>query len=484
MIATWIVALAVATPQQPAPVQSPASVVVRLDVGTELTGRIVTETADYLELELATGTRVGFPRARALAITAVAESDDHVAANTGGHGRDEWYLLHDGEGRSVGWLHDAVVPDPSGGTRFSQEWRFFDASGATEITLLEVVDARRAPVSCFYHERRRASDDDRVRDERLVRAVVTEARIEVVRKSIRDEAREVYDFAAGTRFPLELRDELRQRTVGAPARFTHLLFDPGREQFVTEVFEVGQHRRVAIDGRQLGVRVLEAETASGVNAEWLDAAHRTVRREINGPCLVAVPVPEADARREAERRAALFPPALGKDPGSRFSMWVPNPLWRFVDDGVVGQITARAELEDATVSLVEFGHFDRDETAEAATDSVLRWLRLLHGDLSVDTRAVVPVRGQPAVRVTARFSRTDAGRVDPRRLAVFVLRVGGSIVALSCEAPRHSFARLEADFERILASVELHGQGVSPQLQGPVRPRALAAIDQDRRRKS
>jgi hypothetical protein len=459
-----------AVPQDPA---SGASAIVKLNVGTEISGRVVHETEDYIELEISTGNVVGFAKSRTLSIVRTAAAPrpvDDQAEDDGSwlESRDEWSLVHDGSGRAVGWVHATVGPGDDGEVRIGEEWRFFDESGSTELTVLEVVGASGEPLSSFYHERFRGKTDPRVLGERVVHAVVDGQKLVMTRRSTRGDHRQTYPFPSGTRFPLEALAELRHRSRSLQAVVTRLVFDPRTEQFVHRSYDVGRRRRVEIDGKRMTVRVVESIGVAGRNAEWIDGASRTVRREISGSALVAVPTTEQDARRAAQRGEVRFAPSMRIEEGDRFAMWLPNPMWRFVDVDVAGQLTAHAAVEDAAASLVHFDQLDPGLHIESAADAVLRWLRLLYPELRVRERAPASVRHEDGVRVVASFADAAKDPIVQKRMDVYVFRAEGLLFALCCTAPYATFDLLDDDFQRILSDLELRREGFDPKLQGPL----------------
>ena len=63
------------------------------------------------------------------------------------------------------------------------------------------------------------------------------------------------------------------------------------------------------------------------NTEWLDASARTVRREINGPSLVAVPADAKMLEHYLMARDPLFETAIATELDGRFGLWAPDPTW-------------------------------------------------------------------------------------------------------------------------------------------------------------
>lgn len=457
-------------PQDPLPEVPPAhGDIIRLKLGTEFAGRITSQTEDFVMIELGPGNVVGFAMEQVDAIVrgaaALRATPELPAPLAWFRARDDWFVLHDAAGRGVGTLHETATRDEEGRIRLGEEWRFFAREGRTDVTRLEVVGEDGVPVSSFVHERS-LDRDERVRDERIVRAVVGERQIVVTARSLRGEDRRSYDFGTGTRFPLELRAVLRAREAGAVLTEAHPVFDVLGERFHSEPWSFGALRRVP-GSRGDAERVREIATPQG--REWLDAAGATLRREINGPALVAVPCAESDRQRLAQ--SDQFPPALVSEPGGSFAMWLPSPAWAFEAGETDGQLSAVHRTEDAAVSLVRFDHLDAALALPSATDAVLRWLALVQPGLQVIERSTVALRGVTAERVRARYDGRDPRTGAPLQYEslVHVVRAGDRWFAACGSAPRSLFAQVEDDLIWIAERFELAVEGFSAEPRGPLR---------------
>ncbi len=470
-----------ATPQEPEPAHpatvppatAPARDVIRLDIGTEIEGRIVQETSDYVEIELSPGTRVGFSKSRTVSI--VRGSPPHpsadapaVASDPETH-RDDWSVLHDADGRVVGWLHGTVTRDEQQEIRISEEWRLEDGSGTTELTFLEVLDPEGAPKSCFYHERIRAKRDDRVQSERIVRAIVDGNQLKVRRQTSDSNEQQTYDIPEGMRFPLELQESLRRRPAGSQGSETHVVFDPRESKFVRRTFDFGRVRRVAGSDGPTRVRVVTEATGNGENSEWLDAAAHVVRREINGPSLVAVPSTETEARRLFQRGDVEFPAAFRAEPGGRFGLWLPHPGWSFDADSADGTLSAHDPLDDAAVSVVRLDQLASDVLMPTAADALARWLALVQPGLHITSREQVRVRNVDATRFRATYDVVTEGRSRVFMLVADLFADPEGVWHAVCGcAPKETWPQVESDVDWIVEHVEIRRDGFAPELRGPL----------------
>lgn len=460
--------------------------VVRLDIGTEIHGTIVKETSDYVEIRLAEGMVVGFEKARAVAIVRGVAVPVETGARAGGdpappggvadplaslpHAtpRDQWFALHDARGQSVGWLHETVARDPNGDVRFGEEWRFTTGEDGdiVEVTLLEKVDAQGVPETCFYHERMRDISQRTVVD-RVVRGVVHNGKLEVSRKSLDGADRASYDFPATARFPLELRGMLRHRRARNPEDVDFRVYDPREGEWSQESYRVGEYRRIEHDGASIRVRTLVQRGAVNENIEWLDAASSSLRREISGPALVAVPMTEGRARAMARQSRPSFEPALAAEADGRFAIWIPNPMWA-VTSRRSGEVVVRSDVYTASMSLLLLDQLDSGTLIETTADTVERWLRLAHADVKFGNRVRCDTREGTGLRMRGEYEVRTTGQAQQRICEVVVLRThDGRQFSFCADLPADLASELSPDVERALKSLELRAESVAPHLVAP-----------------
>lgn len=449
------------------PTPPPGADVVRLKVGTELSGRITAQTDDHVFVEVAPGSVVGFSMDQVESIARAASAHRDATAAPAApdwfRDRDQWFALHDARGHGVGQLHETARRDEEGRIRLGEEWRFSAGGRITELTRLEVCAPDGSPLSAFCHERTLDSDS-RTLSERIVRAVLEDGQVVVTTQTPRGDERKTAVAAKSLRWPLEVRATLRATPAGAQARSTHEVYDAVTDSARETTWDVGRMRRVpGARGDAVRVRVISSPDGE----EWLDAAGSTVRREVNGPALVAVPTTEADARRATVKDG--FPAAIRAEPGGRFAMWLPNPAWSFVDGDTGGQITARDRCEKAAVSLVRFEHLDPALALQSATDAVARWLELVQPDMRISAREQTTLRDQPAMAIRADFVAKDAGGAPLAFSCVtYVLKVDGNWFAACGSAPRGVFAQISDDIAWIASHFEFDAKGFDPQVSGPL----------------
>ncbi len=442
---------------------------IRLRNGTEIEGRIVKETASYVELEVGSGMVIGFEKSKAAAIVRAAsarraELPEAPSESADDRSVDQWFVLHDDRGKAVGWLHEHSMRE-DGGLRISEEWRFTIEDRATEVTVLETLDAEGRPQTCFYHERVRGREE-RVGAERVVRGVVLDGRLDVVSKSGGGSTRKSYAFPRNSRFPLELRTELRGATSRRVAEFD--VFDPRSAEWRRDTFDVGATRTIRQKGARSLVRVLTQRSAPAENVEWIDGAGACLRREVNGTSLVAVPTTESRARQLSTRRSDFCDPSLCAEAGETFALRLPNPMWS-VGETKRGEVTARCEMFDATMSLVRLDQLGEQVMLDSAVDTVERWLRLAHPDVRFAPREHTQLRDAEAVRMRGGYEVARRGGSTRRvcEIVVFATK-GGGYLSFCADAPRGVFDELEPDFERTLGRLELRREGFAPKLQGAV----------------
>lgn len=447
---------------------------IQLKVGNEFVGRITNETADFIEIILSEGITLGFRKSRVSAIIRAASAtrglpnrppDDIIYRR-----RDDWRVLHDGSGQGVGWLHETITRGENGEFRIGEEWQFADDHGITALTILEVLDAEQRPISCFYRERTTVRGQQQVSSERIVQAIIKDGRIEISRHSTHGRSKTSYELPEACRFPLELREELRHRPAGNRLESDFVIFDPREEQLVRRSFKSGETRRVEHDQELITVRVLRSQTSAGENQEWLDGLGNSLRREVNGPALVALPSTERLARHHADKRREHFPAALMLVANKSFGMWLPNPTWEFAEIQPEDRIIAVAPLLEATVTLMQVAQLETGLELDFAADAVMRWFRLLYPKLGEMKRSKIRLRGVPGIKLSGAYREKLPGKRSRSYLCeLVVLKSLGQTYALSFHGPSEHRDIFKVDMQSIMSRIELHRQSLDPVLAGPLK---------------
>jgi hypothetical protein len=446
--------------------------VVLLKNGDRLEGRIQHQLDGYVEIQLEAGATVGISIAQVASIQRGAVPSEPQPA-TALLPRNEWFLLHDGHGASVGWLHASVTIASDGAVSMQEEYEFVEGRRRYQITSLCTADARLQPLSCYFRERiseptlgrallpgsSGGGQGDRIADERIVEATLRGDRLQVVRLDRTGRRERAIDVEPGTTFPLLLRAVARQR----PSEARQLpLFDPATEEITQGGFTAGRERRIVLDGAAMTVTELAEASANGRNHEWLDANWKTVRREIAGPSLVAVPSSAESAR--AMVGGVAIPSALVREAGGTFGVWAPNPAWSAVDGLAAGQVALFCQAHDASIGFTRLDHLEPGASLDTAVEAVGNWFLLLHPGLALDRREPITVRERAAVRLWA-AGRSGGIMVQA---TVDVIPHGGRFLVLVCRAPRSAWDELASDFAFLLRTVELDAEALEPTLQGPL----------------
>jgi len=458
--------------------------VIVLENGERFEGRITTELDGYVEFQLDHGAIVGIARKRIAKI--VRGGGERIAAVAVPLApRDEWFVLHDAEGSAVGWLHATVTIADDGTVTASEEYEFAEGGERYQVTSTCTADASLTPRRCYFRERRSepvhgialpgveaAARPDRVVDERIVEACCEGDDLTVMRidGSGREERR--YAWQGGVTFPLLAR--AMARANGSPVEPSEM-FDPATEEISVRGVEGGRRRAVSIGGRLQHVLEIVESGSHTPNSEWLDASMKTLRREIAGPALVAVPSTARDVRGQVGR--AKIAPALARESEGTFGLWIPNPAWVVEPELGAGRIVLACAAHGASIGLVRMDHLDAGIRIEAAADAVANWFHLLQPDLSVQRREPALTRGRRGVCLIAE------GRVAGKELraTVTVVPDGEGFFVLTCRAPVTAWDELSADFAFALRTIEFEAQSVAPEMQGPLRPRQQARRSQSRR---
>ncbi|MBL9079863.1 MAG: hypothetical protein JNL08_20360 [Planctomycetes bacterium] len=462
-------------PQSAAP---PALDVVVLKNGDRFEGRITAHLDGYVEVQLEAGAVVGLSTAEIAAVHRGAGAPS-ASAPALLSPSDEWFVLHDARGEAVGWLHAAVQATADGGASISEEYEFHQGRRRYQVTSLCTAAADGTPRSSYFRERVSepllglaafpvdgSGQAERIVDERIVEAVRDGDRLVVTRLDANGRRERTLPLPAGATFPLLAR--ARARASGA-ALSDALLFDAATEELVVRTFAPARHRRVTVDGEPLQVTELVEESPHGRNCLWLDASLRTVRRELAGPALVAMPSHRDSARIAAHGTSIAS--AIVAEAGGAFGLWSPNPAWTPRPDLPAGQVVLTCSAHDASAALTQLDHLEPGTPLEAAADAVANWFRLLHPDLTIDGRTRTQLRSADVVRLAA-SGGSGANRVQA---TVDVVPHRGHFLVLVCRAPAAAWDELAADFAFLQRSVELEPQALTPTLQGPVAAREAPA---------
>ena len=116
--------LSMVLPQGEVPETSASQVdVIVLENGGRIEGRIARETGNYIEIRIDEETVVGFEKSRIESVLRSAKIKEAKIPPPLPR-RDQWYVLHDGEGRPVGHMHATITVDELGrASRGGGEWR-------------------------------------------------------------------------------------------------------------------------------------------------------------------------------------------------------------------------------------------------------------------------------------------------------------------------------------------------------------------------
>ncbi|MBL8755192.1 MAG: hypothetical protein JNK15_17945 [Planctomycetes bacterium] len=468
--------------QDPAqsPEARPARDVVELKNGDRLEGRITTSLDGYLEIELEAGATIGIATAQ---VAAVHRGAGPAAAAPGTVARSaEWFVLHDAKGQAVGWLSTSVSPRADGFV-VAEEYEFQHGRRRYQVTSQATAAANGDGTTAYFRERitepvlpvllpdgsDAASAQERVVDERIVEAKVLGDRLAVQILDASGRSERQLRWTRAHTFPLLARVLARITTAALGER---TLFDPATQELVVRSYDGSRRRTVTIDGQPMQITEVAESGASGRNAEWVDATARTLRRELSGPALVAVPSSAASCRTAVG--AVSIAPAIVAEAGGTFGLWLPNPAWITRDGVAAGTLVLACEPHGASISLSRLDHLEPGTPLPSAADAVATWFRLLQPGLTVESRSDVAMRERPAVRLFA------TGRRDgvPTRAQLDVIAHQGRFLVLACVAPLAAWDELAGDFAFVQRTVELDAQALAPQLQGPIAAREKRARPQ------
>lgn len=445
--------------------------VIELKNGDTLEGRITAEVDGYVELKLGEGATIGVSTATVARIrrgAGGAAPGPSVPLPV----HAEWFVLHDAAGAAVGWLNTTVSADADGSYTIGEEYEFVAGRRRVQVTSLAIAGADRTPRSCYFRERQSepvlaslqlglgdGSQQERIVDERIVEAKVEDGRLLVQHLDRHGRRERQFDWPSGASFPLLARTQAR---LGGQPLAAVPVFDPATEEMATRSYDGSRRRRVVNDGVATLVQEVAEGSAAGRNSEWLDAQYHTLRRELAGPSLVALPSSKESMKIAVG--AASIPGAIVAEAGGSFGLWLPNPAWSVRDELPAGQVALVCEAHGATVALSRLDHLEPGLSLDSAADAVANWFTLLHPELRLGERQPITVRERAAVRLLADGRRARVGW----RATVDVIPQRDRFVVLVCCAPTAAWDELAPDFAFLLRSLELEAQALAPRLQGPL----------------
>ncbi|MEC9048729.1 MAG: hypothetical protein VYA51_12010 [Planctomycetota bacterium] len=463
-------------PQLPQHARDGSSAPLRLDVvrlknGDQLVGRITADLDAYVEIQIEDGATIGVSRAQVQDVLRAAKEAPARAAVV--RPDDGWFLLHDADGRSVGWLHASVTTAQDGSFAVNEEYEFVNGVRRYQVTNRCAAGPDGRGRSCYFRERvskprmRRqmflgdpVARDDRVEDERIVEAVVDGAHITITRLDDRGRHERTLPWSEQATFPLLARTLVRQSpsSIGPTT-----MFDPRHEELQVRRVDGDGARQLMVDGVRQRVAEISVTASDGVSVgsrEWVGPDLRVIRRELAGPSLVAVPSSAESAR--AAVGAGSIASAVVAEADGRFGIWVPSPAWRCRDSLPPGHLALDCDVHDADVRLSLLEHLEPGTTVEAAADAVGNWFSLLHPHLQLTGRFGARVRGRSVVRMQA----SDARNLE--QATVDVIPFGEDFLVLICRASRAACEELESDFAFVRRTLELERAGLSPAPTGPL----------------
>lgn len=484
LLLSTIFALSIQGPAAQAPAPAPSAElqqnldVVLLKNGDELVGRVTAELDAYVEIRIEDGATIGISRAQVKAVRRGAKAAPARRAMVGPE--DAWFVLHDADGASVGWLHTSVTTRQDGSFAVNEEYEFVNGVRRYQVTNRCTADTQGRPVRCYFRERVSKprqqrqlggvdplASDDRVEDERIIEAVVDGATLEVSRLDGRGRRLRQLPWGSNATFPLLARTLARRSaTCIGPAA----MYDPRHDELRQRSADGRGARQMIIDGVRQRVGEVTLRSADGEQVDsrsWIGFDRRVLRRELAGPALVAVPSSAGSAR--AAVGVQSIASALVAEAQGRFGFWVPSPAWRTVDDLPAGHLALDCEVHGAAVQLSLLDHLEQGTALETAADAVGKWFALLYPNLEMSARSPAQVRGRGVIRMRA----SDARKAQ--QATIDVMPFGDKFLVLVCRAPRSAWDELATDFTFVRKTLELDAAALTPSPTGPLRRRGAGA---------
>ncbi|HHI78509.1 MAG TPA: hypothetical protein ENK02_00865 [Planctomycetes bacterium] len=348
----------------------------KLKNGNILEGRVLGEAKGRILLRIGPGQTVDLP------IERVAErrgmlpdkgSKDRPSAQAV-PGRDEWFLLHDAVGRSVGSLH-VLLRSQAGRLHIEELWTLYQGKEKVLIHRIEECDANFHPISFQFREVVTQRNGQGFPRERLVRGSIQDETLLLEEADARGRSKRKLVFSAGTQLPLSLKERLRQ---GGEGSFEGLVFDTSDVVFELRSYECA--KGLPLSPRFFGsksrphnapCRRIRWKESGARHSEWVSREGRTLLIEASGVELVGEPIPAAlgKAMRGLSGRKAL--PRVFQVKGAE--LYAPDASWAFQQRGPAGT-------------------FARILSPDGSTSAWSRWTRSPRPDLALQGLAELGLR--------------------------------------------------------------------------------------------
>ncbi len=333
----------------PLPAQRPESqaqakpyVRLKLKNGNVLEGRVLKESKDRILLQMGPGQTVDLPTDRVLQRKGLVRSKQAESSSTQAvPSRDEWFLLHDAKGHSVGNLHTLLRPTPKG-LHIEQQWTLYQAREKVLIHRIEECDKNFRPLSFQYREVVSQSSGEGFPREHLVRGRIENESLLLEEADARGRSKRSLVFGAGTELPLTLAERLRQqsRQKGTPM-FEGPVFDTGDVVFEMRRYRI--QRNLPLNPRFFGKQSrahnppatrLSWKEGGARHSEWWSREGRTLLIEASGVELVGEPISPklGKALRGQSARESL--PRVFQVKGAE--LYAPDASWAFLLRGSAG----------------------------------------------------------------------------------------------------------------------------------------------------
>ncbi len=325
--------------------QSQDSPYVRLKLknGNILEGRVLKESKDRILLQMGPGQTVDLPRDRILERKGLIRSKAAQQSTTNTvPGRDEWFLLHDAKGRSVGNLHVLLRSTPKG-LHIEQQWTLYQAREKVLIHRIEECDKSFRPLSFQFREIVSQRSGEGFPRERLVRGRIQDETLFLEEADARGRTKRQLVFSSGTELPLTLKERLRRMGAGQKGTplFEGPVFDTGDVVFEMRRYEL--QRGLPLAARFFGKKArthnppatrISWKEGGARHSEWVSREGRTLLIEASGVELVGEPINPGLGKALQQQSARKSLPRVFRVKGAE--LYAPDATWAFRLRGTAG----------------------------------------------------------------------------------------------------------------------------------------------------
>lgn len=425
--------------------------------GAVLEGEILSETADSIEIRIGEGQVVGVAKKSAKEIfrdpnrsksPAPRETPSDASKVFLG---EERFLVEDREGRTVAALRllarreETSESRPQPGFVLEEHWLFPEAKETLRVSWIETLSEDLSPRELLYREETGVAG-------KLVLAKRAGERLEIEISGGPEKRKLTLPWDADCRFPLAARAQWRDQAQRATGEQSLSIFDPRLLAFDRRRVVFGERRAIEWQGEEKMVFFFRATSESGGAWEdWIDARHGLLRRECNGPDLVARHTKTEDFESFLKGEKLSGGERMLVDPLGRFRLRLADSHWKHDPGADAGSVLLLGKDGEKAAVLV----LDGAARADSAASRLGSLERRLQSSLENYKREEKLVMRTLQGRESCEFAFTFEELRDAQRGLALIVPAGESTLAILYSFSAKETLPIPAEWERLLARVDL-----------------------------